>query len=87
MQSPRTTLLPIRSSSAYITFVIAFSVYTDQFLYAAIVPVTPFALQKHGQVPQDKVQFWTAILLAVFGAGCFLSSRKGLPPSFRGTLT
>ncbi|KXT10317.1 hypothetical protein AC579_1118 [Pseudocercospora musae] len=63
-----------RRSLAFIAFVISFSVYTDQFLYAAIVPVTPFALKEHGNISEHRTQFWTAILLAVFGIGCFLSS-------------
>ncbi|KAF7185138.1 putative MFS-type transporter C18.02 [Pseudocercospora fuligena] len=70
----RERLRGFRSSVAFITFVISFSVYTDQFLYAAIVPVTPFALKEHGNISENHTQFWTAILLAVFGIGCFLSS-------------
>ena len=63
-----------RSSTAWIIFVVSFSVYTDQFLYTAIVPVTPFALAERGHISEDKIQYWTTILLAVFGAACFLSS-------------
>lgn len=73
------TSRPFRSSTPYIIFVIAFSAYTDQFLYAAIVPVTPFALQQSqaggGHIASpSQIQSWTTILLAVFGAGCFLAS-------------
>lgn len=63
-----------RTSTAWIIFVVSFSVYTDQFLYAAIVPVTPFALAERGHIAEDRIQYWTTILLAVFGAACFLSS-------------
>ncbi|KAI5362876.1 Putative major facilitator superfamily, MFS transporter superfamily [Septoria linicola] len=69
-----TAFATFRSSTAWITFVVAFSVYTDQFLYAAIVPVTPFALAERGHISEDQIQFWTTILLAAFGAGIFVSS-------------
>ena len=62
----------LRTSTAFITFVISYAIYTDAFLYAAIVPVAPFALEK--QVDKEKVQVWVAILLGSFGIGCFVSS-------------
>ncbi|CAK1358661.1 unnamed protein product [Cercospora beticola] len=65
---------PFRSSTLYITFVIAFAVFTEQFVYAAIVPVVPFTLKERGHINEDETQKWTTILLAVSGAGCFVSS-------------
>ena len=72
MTSVRSKVHSFRRSTGFIVFVISFAVFTDQFLYAAIVPVVPFSLQ--GQVPESRIQFWTAILLAVFGIGCFVFS-------------
>lgn len=71
-----TTLQSVRSSTPFITFVIAYAVFTDQFLFAAIVPVAPFALQQQLRIPEDRVQFWITILLGVFGIACFLTSGK-----------
>ncbi|KAK4620994.1 hypothetical protein CLAFUW4_11552 [Fulvia fulva] len=63
-----------RSSKALITFTVAYAVFTDQFLFAAIIPVAPFSLHTQIGIPEDKVQFWTAILLAVFGIAAFVTS-------------
>ncbi|KAM3424052.1 hypothetical protein BST61_g11397 [Cercospora zeina] len=65
---------PVRSSTFFIISVIAFAVFTEQFVYAAIVPVVPFALKDRGHISEDGIQTWTTILLAVSGAGCFVSS-------------
>ncbi|EME42532.1 hypothetical protein DOTSEDRAFT_73392 [Dothistroma septosporum NZE10] len=62
----------LRTSTAFTTFVVCFAIHTDSFLYAAIVPVAPFALAK--QVHEEKVQVWVAILLGSFGIGCFVTS-------------
>ncbi|KAK4493996.1 hypothetical protein PRZ48_015182 [Zasmidium cellare] len=69
-----TTLQSLRSSTPFITFTIAYAVFTDQFLFAAIVPVAPFALQQQLGIPEEKVQFWVTILLGVFGVACFVTS-------------
>lgn len=74
MDTAATTLQSFRSSKAFITFVIAYAVFTDQFLFAAIVPVAPFALQQQLGIPEDNVQFWITILLSVFGVACFFTS-------------
>lgn len=68
------TLPPFRSSKTFVTFVIAYAVFTDQFLFAAIVPVAPFALQQLLGIPEERVQSWIAILLGMFGIACFLTS-------------
>jgi uncharacterized membrane protein (GlpM family) len=63
-------------STVYITIVVAFSVFTDLFIYAGVVPVTPFALQEHYHVAPDKLQFWTSILIALSGIVGFVSSSR-----------
>ncbi|EME41591.1 hypothetical protein DOTSEDRAFT_55378 [Dothistroma septosporum NZE10] len=63
-----------RSSIALITLTVAYAVFTDQFLFAAIIPVAPFSLHTRIGIPQDEVQYWTAILLAVFGIAAFATS-------------
>jgi len=75
MRQRRTPLLfSIRSSIPFITFVIAYAVFTDQFLFAVVVPVAPFALSERMHVPEDRVQYWVALLLGVYGIACFVSS-------------
>ena len=72
----RGRLLAIRSSPAFVTFVISFAVFTEQFLYAVIVPVAPFSLQERVHVPTDRIQYWVAWLLATYGLASFLTSRE-----------
>ncbi|KXT18063.1 hypothetical protein AC579_4538 [Pseudocercospora musae] len=64
----------LRSSSPFITFVIAFAVFTDQFLFAAIIPVIPFSLESRLKIPETSTQFWVAVLFGVFGLAAFASS-------------
>lgn len=66
--------LKTRSSRWFITTTIAVAVFTDIFLYAVIVPVVPFALHSRAHVHQDRVQYWVAILVAVYGAACLVAS-------------
>lgn len=66
--------LSVRSSRWFITTTIAVAVFTDVFLYAVIVPVVPFALNERAHVPQDRVQYWVSILVAVYGGACLLAS-------------
>ncbi|KAI5360836.1 Putative major facilitator superfamily, MFS transporter superfamily [Septoria linicola] len=70
MESIRGALQSFRSSTAFITFVIAYAVFTDQFLFAAIIPVYPYSLQQRVGVSKERVQFWVSILLGVFGIAC-----------------
>ncbi|KAF7192252.1 putative MFS-type transporter C18.02, partial [Pseudocercospora fuligena] len=64
----------VRSSTPFITFVIAYAVFTDQFLFAAIIPVVPFSLEERLHISKDQVQFWVAVLFGVFGLAAFASS-------------
>ena len=75
-QQDRPQLLSLRSSTAFITFVVAYAVFTDQFLFAVIVPVAPFALHTRMHIEEERVQFWVALLLGVYGIACFVSSGK-----------
>ncbi|KAG5925110.1 hypothetical protein E4U42_004476 [Claviceps africana] len=50
------------------------AVFTDIFPYAVIVPVLPFALIKQAGVPAGKVQLWTSVSLATFGAAILVSA-------------
>ena len=51
-------------------------------MYALIIPVLPFALHERVQIREDEVQQWIGILLAVYGAGLLIGSRKS--PSLLG---
>ncbi|TGJ84891.1 hypothetical protein E0Z10_g3863 [Xylaria hypoxylon] len=50
------------------------AIFTDIFFYGLIVPVLPFALSTQAGVPEDKVQYWVSILLAVYSAALFVGS-------------
>ncbi|KAK5734986.1 hypothetical protein LTR17_008475 [Elasticomyces elasticus] len=63
-----------RSSPWLITLSVAYAVYTEQFLFAVIVPVAPFSLQKQGNVEAGRIQYWVAWLLATYGIASVLSS-------------
>ncbi|KAJ6010915.1 hypothetical protein N7451_002327 [Penicillium sp. IBT 35674x] len=64
----RPKLVEIRSSKWFIIFTVSFAAATDYFMYGLIVPVTPTALQRRVGVPEDQVQSWTSILLALYSA-------------------
>lgn len=57
-----------RSSKSFIITTICFASFTDIFLYGIIVPVIPFALLKRVHVPEENVQHWVSVLLAVYAA-------------------
>ncbi|KAK6330286.1 hypothetical protein TWF730_004780 [Orbilia blumenaviensis] len=75
-----------RSSNGFIVFSVCFAIFVDVLLYGCIVPyvpnpnskirypVFPFTLEKRSGVPDDQVQGWLAILLAVYGLGFSLGS-------------
>ncbi|KAI0551597.1 MFS transporter-like protein [Xylaria curta] len=67
-------LLPFRSSTTLIASTVNLAIFTDIFFYGIIVPVLPFALSAQANVPEDKVQYWVAILLAAYSASLFVSS-------------
>lgn len=66
--------LQFRSSKTFILTTICLAVFTDIFLYGIIVPVTPYSISSRAGVPEDSVQSWTSILLAVYGAALFVTS-------------
>lgn len=67
-------LLAFRSSTLFIVFTICLAIFTDIFFYGLIVPVIPFSLTVQIGVPEDKVQQWTAILLACYNITLFIGS-------------
>lgn len=67
-------LLDSRTSTAFITVTVAFAIFTDIFVYGIIVPVIPFALTERAGVPEEDIQYWTSILLAVYGAALLVTS-------------
>ncbi|KAI1361637.1 MFS transporter-like protein [Xylaria arbuscula] len=66
--------LAIRSSTLLIVATVNLAIFTDIFFYALIVPVLPFALSDQAGVPEDQVQTWVSILLAVYSAALFIGS-------------
>ena len=44
--------------------------------FQQVIPVLPFALKERIGIPEDQVQRWTSILLAIYGASLFLGSRS-----------
>ena len=68
------TLLNYRTSTAFITATVAFAIFTDIFVYGIIVPVIPFALTERAGIPESDVQYWTSILLAIYGAALLVTA-------------
>ncbi|OQO10838.1 hypothetical protein B0A48_04139 [Cryoendolithus antarcticus] len=69
-----TTAASWRSSTPFITFVLCWAIFVDQFIFAIIVPVAPFTLEQRNHVPADSVQQWIAVLLCTYGAAQFIFS-------------
>ncbi|KAL2838546.1 major facilitator superfamily domain-containing protein [Aspergillus pseudoustus] len=53
---------------------VAFAVSTDIFMYGLLVPVTPTALKSKLGIPEDEIQSWTSILLALYSAAFLVFS-------------
>ncbi|CAK1357071.1 unnamed protein product [Cercospora beticola] len=66
--------LRLRSSKTFIIVVVASAVFTDVFAYGIVVPVFPFALTERADIPEDQVQPWISIFLAVYGAALLVAS-------------
>lgn len=67
-------LLAFRTSTAFIAVTVAFAIFTDVFVYGVIVPVIPFALTQRADVHESDVQYWTSVLLAIYGAALLLTA-------------
>ncbi|KAL4787942.1 major facilitator superfamily domain-containing protein [Aspergillus varians] len=67
-------MLEFRSSKAFVTGVVAISVFTDVFIYGMIIPILPEVLRTRVSVPEDQLQKWMSILLAAFGGATFIGS-------------
>ncbi|KAF4765126.1 hypothetical protein HAV15_003972 [Penicillium sp. str.  len=63
-----------RSSSTFILVALCFALFTDTFVYGIIVPILPFLLMGHGNMPSKDVQKWSSVLLATYGAALLLGS-------------
>ncbi|KAL4861210.1 hypothetical protein BDV12DRAFT_208259 [Aspergillus spectabilis] len=70
----RPYLLEIRSARSFIVFTVTFAVSTDIFMYGLLVPMTPTALEHKLGMPENEIQSWTSILLALYSAAFLLSS-------------
>ncbi|KAK3986317.1 major facilitator superfamily domain-containing protein [Cladorrhinum sp. PSN332] len=66
--------LKFRSSTIFIVFTVCLAIFTDILFYGLIVPVLPFSLSEEVGIPEEKVQHWTAILLACYNAALFVGS-------------
>ena len=65
-----------RSSKVFTYIVVNLAVYIDAYIYGLIIPVLPFALIERVSLPEDEVQQWIGILLAAYGAGLIIGSRR-----------
>ncbi|KAK0289009.1 hypothetical protein LTR91_008067 [Friedmanniomyces endolithicus] len=70
----KSRIVDFRSSSAFITLVVAYAVFTEQFLFAVIVPVAPFSLAQRAHIPDSGTQYWVAWLFATYGIASVISS-------------
>ena len=66
----------IRSSRLFIYVVVNLAVFIDAYIYGLIIPVLPFALVERVHLDESKVQQWIGILLAAYGAGLIVGSRR-----------
>jgi hypothetical protein len=78
MSNMSTSWHSFRSHKAFITFVLAYAAFVDQFIFTSITPVAPYALTKHSKIDEKDLQHWIAVLLAVYGAAMFVVSREYL---------
>ncbi|KAM3421022.1 hypothetical protein BST61_g1446 [Cercospora zeina] len=74
MESARRAVTTFRASTAFITFAISYAIFTDQFLFAAVIPVYPYSLEERVGIPKNQLLFWLSILLGVFGLASVLTS-------------
>lgn len=72
----KSRIVHFRSSSAFMTFVVAYAVFTEQFLFAVIVPVAPFSLAQRAHIPDSGTQYWVAWLFATYCIASVVSSRE-----------
>lgn len=63
-----------RSSKSFVTFVVCVAIFTDTLLLGLIVPILPYVLADRVGLPQQDVQRWTSILLALYGGALLLGS-------------
>ncbi|KAL5335768.1 major facilitator superfamily domain-containing protein [Aspergillus crustosus] len=74
VEHTRPKLLNFRSAKSFIIFTVTFAVSTDIFMYGLLVPMTPTALKDKLGMPEDEIQSWTSILLALYSAAFLVSS-------------
>ncbi|KAL4975574.1 major facilitator superfamily domain-containing protein [Aspergillus desertorum] len=72
MSAPR--MVELRSSKAFVTWVVAIAVFTDVFIYGMIIPILPDVLKTRASIPEEELQKWISILLAAFGGALFVGS-------------
>ena len=68
-------LLELRSSKWFILATVTTATFTDIFLYGVIVPVIPYAITERAGIPADKIQYWTSVLLSVYGGALLAASQ------------
>jgi MFS family permease len=68
-----------RSNTLFIVSTVAIAIFTDLFLYNIVVPILPFILTDRLNVPYDKIQTYTSVLLASYaGASALFSLPAGI---------
>jgi MFS family permease len=68
-----------RSNTLFIISTVAIAIFTDLFLYNIVVPILPFILTDRLNVPYDKIQTYTSVLLASYaGASALFSLPAGI---------
>jgi MFS family permease len=63
-----------RSNSFFIVSTIGIGMFTDLFLYGLIVPILPFMLRDRIGVPEEQIQSYVSMLLAVFAGASVVCS-------------
>jgi MFS family permease len=63
-----------RSNTLFIITTVGLALFTDIFLYGIVVPIFPFILTDRLNVPHDKLQIYTSVLLAAYAGASLLFS-------------
>jgi len=64
----------VRASEAFTIATVSVALFSDVFIYSMIVPIMPDVLVKRAGVPEEDVQGWISILLAMFGVFLMIGS-------------
>ncbi|CEJ94619.1 hypothetical protein VHEMI10138 [[Torrubiella] hemipterigena] len=63
-----------RSSTAFVTFTVAFAMMTDTITYDMVIPFLPDLFAKRLHVPEDEIVAWLSLSLEAYGAAMLITN-------------